>query len=121
MNDFCRHACAEAFSNHRPYVDRKMTRCEVKCIGESDSAGNWKFPKPFLTTPLCRQKMTARGVRNLNSDVVNVSAGDAIAEASPKRPYVDRKIKRGKELNLCNCERFLQARMCRSLSEQCTI
>ena len=75
----------------------------------------------FSNHALMQAEKTARGVRNLNSDVVNVSAGDAIAEASPKRPYVDRKIKRGKELNLCNCERFLQARMCRSLSEQCTI
>ena len=34
------------------YVDRKMTCWGVKCIGESDSAGNCKFPKPSGATIL---------------------------------------------------------------------
>ena len=35
----------------------------------------------YPNTPLCEQQTTAGVVRNLNSDVVNVSAGDAITEA----------------------------------------
>ena len=60
MNDFCRHVCAEALVN------------------------NAQFSKLDPFTPkrsYVSRKKTAGDVRNLNSDVVNVSAGDAIAEA----------------------------------------
>ena len=104
-----------------------MTCWGVKVVGESDSAGNCKFPKPkrCASKPhahLCGQKKTAESVRNLNSDTVNdfcrhvrAEALVNIAQFSKLAPFTPSHTYVGIKNDLLGSKSCWRERFCRKL------